>query len=89
MEALNTAGQDFIDFLSHTARQQAYVRVHYYSEYHELLKTTSVVKSLQQKGGQPQLVLASGEEIPVERLLRVGNTIAPGHQADDFYSCDC
>ena len=63
--------------------------MHYYTDLHELLKVTSVVKSLETKEGEEYLVLANGQEIPVNMLVRVGDKVAPGHDVDDAYSCDC
>lgn len=81
--------QDFGSFLAETVQKKEYVKVHYYSELHELLKITSVAKRLEERKGKVFLTLASGEAIPVDQLVRVGSRLAPGHEEDDFYSCSC
>ena len=89
MEQTNITDNNFHQYLEETAAKKSYVRVHYYSDLQELLKVTSVVKKLENRGGQDYLLLASGEEIPLQKLLRVGDIIAPGHDQDDAYSCSC
>lgn len=89
MEQHKGVESTFRQSLAETVARREYVRVHYYSELHELLKVTSVLKSLEESNGKSLLVLASGEEIPLSNLVRVGNMLAPGHDEDDFYSCDC
>lgn len=89
MEQTKIIDNSFHEYLAETAAKKSYVRVHYYSDLQELLKVTSVVKGLENKGAQVHLLLASGEEIPLNKLLRVGDKIAPGHDEDDAYSCDC
>lgn len=89
MEKTETSERTFLSYLAETAAKKEYVKVHYYSELHELLKITGVVKSLEEQEGKPRLLLAGGEAIPVEKLVRVGSRLAPGHDEDDFYSCGC
>ncbi|AHM60314.1 hypothetical protein D770_10285 [Flammeovirgaceae bacterium 311] len=80
---------NFYKHLEETAAQKSFVRVHYYSDLQELLKTTQVVKSIADRNGEEHLVLANGVEVPLNKLVRVGNMVAPGHDTDDAYSCDC
>jgi Rho-binding antiterminator len=80
---------DFHKHLEETAANRQYVRVHYYSDLQELLRTTQVVKNIAERNGEEYLMLANGEEIPLNKLVRVGNRLAPGHDTDDAYSCDC
>ncbi len=79
----------FRQLLEETVRQQLYVKVHYHSQLHELLKVSSVAKRLEVRNEEEYLVLASGEEIPVAQLVKLGDTPAPGHDQDDFYNCAC
>ena len=89
MNDTKAINNNFHKHLADTAAQKSFVKVHYYSDIHELLKVTSVVKGLENRNGQEYLLLASGEEIPTNQLLRVGDQIAPGHDTDDAYSCSC
>lgn len=83
------ATTSFQELLQEVAAKNLFVKVQYYSELHELLKVTSVVKGLETRPDAEYLLLASGEEIPVAQLVKIGNTPAPGHDADDFYNCAC
>lgn len=80
---------NFRKHLEATAAQKSFVRVHYYSNLQELLKTTQVVKSIADRNGEEHLLLANGVEVPLNKLVRVGSMLAPGHDTDDAYSCDC
>lgn len=80
---------NFSILLQEVVHKKAYVKVQYYSELHELLKVTSVAKSIEHRNGLDYLLLASGEEIPVAQLVKIADTAAPGHDADDFYNCAC
>ena len=89
MEIKHTLDHDFRRLLEEVVNARRYVKVHYYSELHELLKVSSVAKELVKREDKEYLLLASGEEIPTDQLVKVGNTPAPGHDEDDFYNCAC
>jgi hypothetical protein len=86
---VSNSNSHFSSLLQEVAAKHLYVKIHYYSDLHELLKVTSVVKGLENKEGIEHLLLANGDSISVNRLVKIGDTPAPGHDADDFYNCAC
>lgn len=67
--------------------KRPFIRIQYYSDIREFFTVTAVPKELFERNGEPYLRLATGEEIRLDRLVRVGNTPAPGY-SDDFFKCD-
>lgn len=87
-QSTNTSN-NFSALLHEVVAKHHYVKIHYYSEWHELLKVNSVIKGLETSEGTEYLLLANGDKIPVAQLVKIGDTPAPGHDADDFYNCAC
>ena len=60
------------------------VTLNYTTELRELLTTTGLVRELTNRDGADYLVLNTGEEIRLDRIVRLGNTLAPGYEGYDF-----
>ncbi|MFT2008026.1 hypothetical protein ACMA1I_05065 [Pontibacter sp. 13R65] len=82
-----TQEQEFREVLQEMVQQKVYVRVQYHSEIGEFLAARALLKELKTTDGGENLILATGEEIPLSRLVRVGDKPAPGYDTE-YFKCD-
>lgn len=82
---MTTVSEPFTDMLQALVALRKYVKIFYFTDLHELLSTTSVIKSLEMKADGEYLVLASGESIRTDRLLNVDGVYVPGQE--DYADC--
>lgn len=80
---------DFYDVLETAAVSKKYVKLHYFTDIREYLSVMSVVKDIYAQDGMEFLVLGSGEEIRLDRIIRIDDVPAPGHGHFDDFSCEC
>ncbi len=66
-----------------------FVRLEYLSELNEFIKTDVTIKQLVQEGGTNWLELATGESIPLDRVVSVSGNLSPHYPGYGNYSCDC
>ena len=79
--------QAYRALLEELVEQHAYMRVQYYSEINEFFSVKGLMKAIVTKAGQDYLVLATGLEIPISQIVRVGDKPAPGYDTD-YFKCD-
>ncbi len=56
----------------------------YITDLRELLTTTGLAREVVSREGADFLTLSTGEEIRLDRIVRVDNTLAPGFENYDF-----
>jgi Rho-binding antiterminator len=56
----------------------------YITDLRELLTTTGLAREVVSRNGADYLTLSTGEEIRLDRIVRVDNTLAPGYESYDF-----
>jgi Rho-binding antiterminator len=66
--------------------QKKYVRIQYFSEIREFLSTSAIVKTITGKENAEFIQLSNGEEIRLDRIVRLGDTPAPGY-GPEFFGC--
>ena len=66
-----------------------FVRLEYLSELNEFIKTDVTIKQLVQEGTTNWLELATGEMIPLDRVVSVSGNLSPHYPGYGNYSCDC
>jgi hypothetical protein len=66
-----------------------YVRLHYFTELREFIKTDALTKAIIDIDGTDHLELATGEQIPLDRLIRIDGHLSPKYPGYDDYSCAC
>lgn len=71
------------------AKAKRYVKVQYFSDIHEFLTLTAVVKDMIEGREEEILVLASGEEIPLKNIVRLNDQVAPRYKDNMDFTCDC
>ncbi|MFD2247489.1 hypothetical protein [Pontibacter ruber] len=77
----------FRDELQVLAAKRAAARIQFYSDIHEFLSLHATLKEMVSKEDGEYLVLTTGEEIRLDRIVRIGDKPAPGYD-DDFFKCD-
>ena len=86
-QAYRPIDSDFRRTLEQLIDEKPFIRIQYYSDIREFLNTTAMPKELIQKDRAEYLRLATGEEIRLDRLVRLGDNPAPGYGAD-YFKCD-
>ncbi|MBL6445163.1 hypothetical protein JMN32_02510 [Fulvivirga sp. 29W222] len=79
----------FYEFVQEKVKSRTYVKVQYFTDIHEFLTVTAVAKELKNGDGMELLVLASGEEVRFDRLVRVDKMVAPKYKDIMDFTCDC
>jgi Rho-binding antiterminator len=78
----------FYDVLQEAVTRRLYSKIQYYTEIHEFLTVSAVIKNMYTKDGEEFVQLNTGETIRLDRIVRINDTLAPGQNVDDF-TCDC
>jgi Rho-binding antiterminator len=60
------------------------VTFNYVTDLRELLTATGLAREVVSRNGADYLTLSTGEEIRLDRIVRVDNTLAPGYESYDF-----
>ncbi|MFD2573687.1 hypothetical protein ACFSUS_23815 [Spirosoma soli] len=66
-----------------------FVRLDYFTELREFIRTDALTKAISEKDGVDYLELATGEQIPLERVIRIDGHLSPRYPGYDDYSCSC
>ena len=69
-------------------RRRKYIRIHYFNAYHEYISTTAIIKAFFEGSDGSYIRLSSGEELRLDRIVRLDGKPAPGYDIEDF-TCDC
>lgn len=66
-----------------------YVRLDYFTDLREFIRTDALVKRITTTDGTEQLELATGEQILLDRIIRIDGHLSPNYPGYDDYSCSC
>ncbi len=66
-----------------------FVRLEYLTDLSEFIKADVTIKQLVQEGSIDWLELATGEMIPLDRVVSVSGNLSPHYPGYGNYSCDC
>lgn len=66
-----------------------FVRLHYFTDLREFIKTDALTKSIIAIDGVDHLELATGEQIPLDWVIRIDGHLSPNYPGYDDYSCAC
>lgn len=67
--------------------KRAGTRIQFYTAIHEFMTLHATLKELITKDDAEYLVLTTGEEIRLDRIVRIGDRPAPGYD-EDYFKCD-
>ena len=79
----------FYDVLEAAATRHQQVYLQYFSDLRELRQGTATIRTFVTRDHAEYAVLASGEEIRLDRLIRLDDTPAPGFADYPDYRCGC
>jgi Rho-binding antiterminator len=77
----------FYDTLQALVAKRAGVRLQFYSDIGEFITLHTTLKELVRKDEAEYLVLTTGEEVRLDRVVRVDDIPAPGYN-EEFFKCD-
>ncbi|MVM32236.1 hypothetical protein GO755_19465 [Spirosoma sp. HMF4905] len=66
-----------------------FVRLEYLTDLSEFIKADVIIKQLLHENGAEWLELATGEIIPLDRVVSVSGKLSPKYPGYGNYSCDC
>ena len=66
-----------------------FVRLDYFTDLREFIRTDALTKSMANIDGVDYLELATGEQIPLDRVIRIDGHLSPKYPGYDDYSCSC
>ncbi len=79
---------NYYDRLEALATLKKYVRIQYKTEIHEFITVDSIIRDFFIREGVEFMLLANGNEVRLDRLVRVDGHSLPGSGYDDL-SCEC
>ncbi|MBF8965060.1 hypothetical protein I0P70_17565 [Pontibacter sp. FD36] len=79
--------QNYRELLEALVAKRATARLQFYSDIGEFLTLHATLKELVKRGEEEYLVLTTGEEIRLDRIVRVDDKPAPGYD-ESFFQCD-
>ena len=93
MEAYKPINCSFYDVLEANATKKRYIRIQYFSAIQEFKTVDAIIKDLyikQDKGHKAEyMLLNTGQEIRLDRLVSVDGKLLPGKEGFDGISCEC
>ncbi|CAN5589680.1 hypothetical protein BH09BAC4_BH09BAC4_10810 [soil metagenome] len=66
-----------------------FVRLEYLTDLSEFIKTDVTIKQLVSRNGVEYLELATGDVVPLDRVISVSGKLSPRYPGYANYSCDC
>jgi len=88
-EEIKHTQESYSEFLLSLVEKKVYAKIEYVTEIHEFYRKASIIKEIKRdKEGKDYLVLASGEEIRLDRLKRVEGELPPAIDGGYFH-CEC
>ena len=66
-----------------------FVRLEYLTNLNEFIKADVTIKQLVSQDGVEVLELATGDAIPLDRVVSVSGYLSPRYPGYGNYSCDC
>lgn len=80
---------DFHSILEDHAARRRYIQIQYFTEIREFIRTQAIIKDIYTLDGEEYLKLNTGEEIRLDKIVKVDDQLAPGFEHFEDYSCDC
>ncbi|GGK56137.1 hypothetical protein ACD591_14640 [Rufibacter glacialis] len=74
--------------VTEAAAKRKFLKIQYRTDLNEFLTVTSMIKKVEEKGGVHYLELVTGQEIPFDQLVKVGDVASSNFSSRDF-TCDC
>lgn len=88
MESYQPIDCNFYDVLEALATKRKYVRIQYFSTIREFQTTDAIISDFYIRDGFEYMVLSTGAEIRLDRLISADGKFVPGKGFDGI-SCEC
>ncbi|AKD04021.1 hypothetical protein POKO110462_12905 [Pontibacter korlensis] len=62
-------------------------RLQFFTDIHEFITRFGTLKELVTRGEEEYLILSTGEEIRLDRIVRIDDKPAPGYD-EEYFKCD-
>jgi Rho-binding antiterminator len=79
----------FHDILLAKASVSDYCKIQYFSDIHELITVTSIIKDVFTVNKEEFARLASGETIRLDAIVSIAGNVSPNYLGFYDFSCDC
>lgn len=66
-----------------------FVRLEYLTDLNEFIKADVTIKQLVIQDGSEMLALATGDVVPLDRVVSISGHLSPRYPGYGNYSCDC
>ncbi|WP_323755987.1 hypothetical protein [Roseivirga sp.] len=66
-----------------------YSRITYFNEYREFHSVDALIKSIGQGEVGETIVLTTGDEIPLEKVISINGCYAENYKHIEDFTCDC
>jgi Rho-binding antiterminator len=63
------------------------VRIQYFSDIQEFITRVAIIKKVYEKEGAAYMELSSGDEIRLDKIVRIEDKPAPGYDTN-YFACD-
>jgi Rho-binding antiterminator len=68
-------------------KQRKSVRIQYFTDINEFITKVSIIKNLFEKEGAQYMELSAGDEIRLDKIVRIEDKPAPGYDKN-YFACD-
>ena len=85
METTTTVNSSLFDTFRKSIIPGEFVRVEYLTDLHEFIKTDVLIKRIDTNA----IEIGTGEEISIDRIVRIDGVLSPNFPGYESYSCDC
>jgi Rho-binding antiterminator len=80
--------QSFYQEIEQYREKRKYIGIHYFTELHEYISTTAIIKEIVSHDEAEYILLTTGEKVRLDWIVRLDGKPAPGYNISDF-TCDC
>jgi Rho-binding antiterminator len=84
-----TSTTAFEQYLEESIQQKKYVKLQYFTYIHEFITVMTIIKENQKNDHGNSISTSSGEEVPLENVVKIDGIYAPKYAHIDDISCDC
>jgi Rho-binding antiterminator len=68
-------------------KQRKSVRIQYFTDINEFITKVAIIKNLFEKEGAQYMELSAGDEIRLDKIVRIEDKPAPGYDKN-YFACD-
>lgn len=79
----------FEQYLEESILQKKYIKLQYFTDIQEFITTMTIIKEKVKNDNGSFISTTSGEEVPLDKIVRIDTIYAPKYAHIDDFSCDC